>query len=116
MVSEQSYERRHQITKMRAAVFLLIFREQVRGPQSRSTEFAVSYDPDSEQVGESKPQTLTGKTDSGMGTYNNHLSERSTVTDMPNNTAAYENQAGRPVAGPSPRMPSSNPSHSQQTI
>ena len=37
-----SYESRYQITKMRAAVFLLIFCEQVRGPQSRSTEFAVS--------------------------------------------------------------------------
>ena len=86
MVPEESYERRHQITKMRAAVFLLIFREQVRGPQSRSTEFAVSYDPDSEQVGESKPRT-----DSGMGTHKNYLRDRSTVTDMPNNTAAYKN-------------------------
>jgi len=91
MVSEEIYERRHQITKTRASVFLLIFREQVRGPQSRSTEFTVSYGPDSEQVGEFKPRTLTGKTDGGMGTHNDHLSERSTVTDMPNNTAAYEN-------------------------
>jgi len=55
MVSEESYESRYQVTKMRATVFLLIFCEQVRGPQSWSTEFAVSYDPDSEQVGESKP-------------------------------------------------------------
>lgn len=91
MVPEESYESRYQITKMRTAVFLLIFCEQVRGPQSRFIEFAVSYDPDSEQVGESRPWTLTGKTDSGMVTHKNYLRERSAVTDMPNNTAAYEN-------------------------
>lgn len=76
---------------MRGAVFLLIFCEHFRGPQSRSTEFAFSYDPDSEQVGESKPCKLTGKTYSGMGTHKNYLREISAVTDMPNNTAAYEN-------------------------
>lgn len=91
MVSEESCKSRYLITKMRAAVFLLIFCEQVRVPQTRSTEFAVSFDPDSEQVGESKPWTLTGKADSGMGTHKNYLRERSTAMDMPNNTAAYEN-------------------------
>jgi len=75
MVSEESYESRYQVTKMRATVFLLIFCEQVRGPQSWSTEFAVSYDPDSEQVGESKPWTLTDKADSGMGTHKNYVRE-----------------------------------------
>jgi hypothetical protein len=51
---EESYESRYQPTKMLAAVFLLIFHEPVHDPQFRSTEFAVSFYPDLEQVGESK--------------------------------------------------------------
>ena len=45
MVSEESYESRFPLKKMRTAEFLFVFRGQVRDPQFRSTEFVVSYDP-----------------------------------------------------------------------